>query len=116
MDAMDLGDFENVTVADFKVTVEGDSATAAPPSGEPIKLVLVDGKWLIVNPMDEAAVDPNMMAMVQAMMPALGKVAEEFAAEVESGKYASHEAATAAFQQKMMAAMMPGGGMPGGGG
>lgn len=113
MGGTDLRDIENITAADFQFAIEGDSATATPPEGEPLKLVRVDGKWLLANPMDQTAGDPNMAAMAQAMMPALGKVADEFAAEVESGKYTSYEAAAAAFQQKM-AAMVPAG-TPGGG-
>jgi len=110
VEGMNFSKLENLSASDFRFTVEGDSAEASPPAGEAMKLTKRDGKWLIDNPMAGAAVDPQQMAMVQAMMPAMGKVAEDLAAEVEAGKYPTLQAAMAAMQQKMMQAMMPGGG------
>lgn len=107
-----LGGVGDVKASDFKVTVSGDSATVQSAGDLPDqKMVKVDGKWYLTP--GDTLVGPQAAMLVQMVGP-MGQALDEVTAQVESGQLASAEAAIAALQAKIMAAL--GGGTPPGGG
>lgn len=104
---------KGLKVSDLQIEVNGDSATARPPSGgQTLTLNRVGGKWMIDIASMGGSQDPQQMQMVQAMLPALGKAIDELIADIDAGKYPDADAASQALMQKMFGSM--GGGMPGG--
>jgi hypothetical protein len=88
--------------AEFKV--EGDIAKSIPKPGEDQKdqatLKKVDGKWKI----DVASIGKDKLAQA-GQMAKIGKVLEDFAAEITAGKYKTVEEAAIAMGPKMQEAM-----------
>jgi hypothetical protein len=101
--------------SDFKVTMNGDTATATTDSiPKPVNFKKIDGKWLVFEQNMEA--NAAQMAAMGPMMAPMTQAFDETASEVEAGKYADANAAMTALGAKIqsaMAAMM--GGPPGGG-
>lgn len=101
---VDLEKIKALTAKDMKVTVEGESASAANEVlPQPMKLKKVADNWLLDMP---EADNP----MVAQMAPAMTKAFEEVAADIAAGKIADLQAAQMALQQKIMGGMKPPGG------
>jgi hypothetical protein len=108
----DLDKFKTLKSADLTYAVNGDQATVSGGTlTSPLQFKKVDSKWLYSDPMF-AMIGPQM-AMAAPMMPVIEKMFDDFAGEIEAGKYASEDEAMKAFMQKMMS-MMQQGGPPGG--
>jgi hypothetical protein len=97
--------------ADLVTTSSGDQGSAT-ASGTTLQFKKIDGKWLYSDSIVEA-MGPQI-AMMAPMMAPLGKAIDDFAGEVEAGKYPDANAAIQALQAKLMQAMGGMGGPPGG--
>lgn len=109
-----MAGFEDLSAGDFDVAVQGDTATVTPPGGgQSITLRNVGGQWL-VDMGNMPGMDPASMAMGSALFAPMGRVVDELAAEVESGRYSTlaevMQALGTRMQQAMMGGMRPGGG------
>lgn len=102
----DMDIAKDIDEAEFKT--EGDVATMVkktnPNDKDPLKLKKVDGKWKV----DLGSMPASESAQITKMAPAMKKACDEVAAEINSGKHATADAAQTAMGQKMAAAM----GMP----
>jgi len=89
---------------EFKV--DGDTATSVPKPGEDAKdkatMKKVDGKWKL----DVASIGKDKLAQA-GQMAKIGKVLEDFAAEITAGKYKTVEEAAVAMGPKMQEAIKP---------
>ncbi|HYE62411.1 MAG TPA: hypothetical protein VD997_10475 [Phycisphaerales bacterium] len=92
---------QSLEASAFTIEETGDTAKAVSGS-ETIHLKKFNGKWMVYIP----ELEGPQSAMVAPMLAPVAKVFEDFAAEVEAGKYDSAEAANEAMQQKLRAVMM----------
>lgn len=95
----------NVSVADIKVQVDGDKATATLPSGKTQVLRKIDGKWLVTPKAEEI----QQVTMMAPMVIQMGSAIDQITADINSGKYPDAASAMKAVQEKLMGSMMPGG-------
>lgn len=109
---IDPADFKDLKASDIPITVSGDTAEAT-IQGEQIALRQKDGKWGI--DLRSMGGDPQQVAMVGLMVPALSRAVDEMTADVNAGKFSSFEQAMQAFMTKMAGAAQGGLPRPGGG-
>lgn len=87
------------TASDFKVEVAGAEATVSHPSQPaPIKLVLVENKWLL----DSGSIASGPAAMAAAMSGQITGAAKSVTEDVRAGKFTTVEEVFPAFQKRIM--------------
>ncbi len=99
-----LAGVEDIDPASVEFQIDGYTATAT-VGGEPMTMKQVDGVWKI--DLSAAGLDGPAGQMMVQMAPKISGIMDEFAGEVESGKYSTLQEAMAMFMQKMMQSMMP---------
>lgn len=105
MGSIDPAALETLSAADFRVTINGDSATAAAPvaGADVLNLRRVGGRWLLdPGSSEEIAGLAAAMPMIQAM----GNAMDGLVRRVEAGEFQSIQQVT----QALMMSMMGGGG------
>ena len=92
------------TAEDLKVKMlDANTAQISKDGADIFEMVKADGGWLVsIKELEQGAA-----AMPPEMADKLGPVFDTITADVKSGKIATPEALTAAFQQEMMKSMMP---------
>jgi predicted nucleic acid-binding Zn-ribbon protein len=103
-------DFDEFDPSELDFDIDGDRAEAEGPTGEPLVLREVEGRWLV--DITEQLSGPEMQMEV-AMLPQMKAALDQLADEVEQGRYNSPEEVIQALMMKMMGG---GGGQRGGGG
>jgi hypothetical protein len=95
-----LGSFGNGTT---EFQVDGDTATATTPNGQPLVMKRVDGRWKI--DMSGATMPTETFQGAMAMAPLLSKAMDEVSAEVDAGKHQDVESVIVALGQKFRDAL-----------
>ncbi len=95
------------TAADFKIEVQGETATASHPSSPtPAKLVHENGKWMI----DSSSIVSGQAAQVVPLAPQISAAAKSLAADIRAGKVSKAEDVLPELQKRVLGGAKPGGG------
>jgi len=88
------------SASDFKIEVVGTEATVSHPAQPtPVKLVLVDNKWLL----ESGSVASGPAAMAAGMAGPITAASKSVGDDVRAGKFATIEEVFPAFQKRIMA-------------